>query len=431
MTEPCGFAVSVDRALAQVTLRARPTGAAGGATITPRPGVELTFDRIGGWLSRVIVAAGHPGGAVAAWEETVTWLASVFGAATAETIKKASNGEVQCLPLRARRETLSALSRLALLDAARVTSPVPGSPLWAAEAEDLARRTGLSLPSGALSTATAPMTTPENLGTSIPADVMRLLADSEGGPFPVASDEHPLGGRTCAKSREGAWRLRGLLDLGLVPHGVFRPGLWPGSDLDVRVRQHGAPLITMKAALLPGAPPEGLADCRVRLVDAGARRVLAMAVLWAGAPSCAWAELPVPAWLRALARSGSAWVEVVGDERQPVHGTRLRRGRWALRWADAALRAESRPNGLAPELSHEQWTGLAALAWDCCRANWEAADDLGRAGLAATRAAALRGTPGRSEGQAARAPCGTAAGVAVRRALPFLAELVCRPAIRG
>jgi hypothetical protein len=88
--------------------------------------------------------------------------------------------------------------------------------------------------------------------------------------------------------------------------------------------------------------------------------------------------------------------------------------RRALRWADAALRAESRPNGLAPELSNEQWTRLAGLAWDRCRAEWEAAGDPGRAALAAARGTAPRGLPG---------------DAAIRRARPFLAELVCDPAV--
>lgn len=388
----CGFVVSADRTLAQITLRGRPTGAAGGATVTPQPGVELAFDRADGWLSRVIVAARQHGGVLAADKEAVTWIASVFGAATAEAVRKAPDSAVQCPPLRPRQETLKALSRLARLDAARVTSPVPGSPLWAAEAADLATRAGLPLPSRALSPPAVSVASPGNLGTTIPADVMRLLAG---------------GARPCTLG--STWRPEAFLDLGLVPHKVFRPGLWPGLDLDVRVHEDGTPRITVEAALLPGALRRGLADCRVRLVDAGARRVLAVTALRTGSPSLAWAELPAPACLRALARSGLAWVEVVGDRRRPVHGTRLRRVRRALRWADAALRAESRPNGLAEELSDEQWSGLACLAWDRCRANWEAAGDLSLASLAATRRAALKGT---------------------RQARPFLAELVRDPCVR-
>ena len=58
---PCGFAVSVDRDAAQIVLRGRPTGAGGGASLTPAPGVELVFDRVGRWLSCVIVEASEPG----------------------------------------------------------------------------------------------------------------------------------------------------------------------------------------------------------------------------------------------------------------------------------------------------------------------------------------------------------------------------------
>jgi hypothetical protein len=179
----------------------------------------------------------------------------------------------------------------------------------------------------------------------------------------------------------------------------------------VRVQWDRAPLIVVKVALLPGATPAHLAGCQARLVDAAGRRVLAAAALrfrmpprglercLPGAPPHAWAELLAPAGLGALARSGAAWVELVGDRRRPVDGTRLRRVRRALRWADAALRAESRPDGLAPGLSAEQWACLAALAWDRCRADWAAAGDPRRAAQAAA--------------------CGTAA----RSALPFLAEL--------
>jgi len=436
MTEPCGFAVSVDPDAAQITLRGCPSGPGGRVNLTPAPGVELAFDRIGGWLSRVIVAVGQHGGVAAVDEGAVAWIAGVFGIATAEAIGQAPRGEVQCLALRARPEALGALSRLARLDAARVTSPVPGSLLWAAEAADLAWQAGLTLPSRALSAPTVPVISPNDLGSTIPADIVRLLSGGGPGSFTAAelacSGEPPAGAPADTGPRDGGQRLEGMLDLGLVPDGVFRPGLWPGSDLGLQAYRNGAPLVAVEAVLLPGASQEDLADCRVRVVDTDARRVLATAALRICAPSRAGAsfqaraELPAPAGLRALAKSGAASVELVGDERRPVHGTRLRRMRRALRWADAALRAESRPNGLAPGLTDEQWTSLAGLAWDRCRADWKAAGDPGRASLAQARGAALRGALG-----GAPRSGGPNEGTGMRLARPFLAELVCDPAVTG
>ena len=425
---PCGFAVSVDRDAAQITLRGRPTGAGGGARLTPAPGVELVFDRAEGWLSCVIVEADEHGGAVELGEGAVAFITSVFGAGTAGVVREAPSGEVRCLALRARPGTIGVLSRLARLDAARVTSPVPGSPLWAAEASDLARQADLP---GLGEARRASVIIPDGLGSTIPADVLTQFP-AVGGPGPFAEPE-PFAG---AGPGHGRRLLDGWLDLGLVPDRVFRPGLWPGSDLGVKAYREGAPLIAVEAVVLADVAPEALADCRARLVDACARRVLATgpfrvgAPLRAGAALRARAELPAPPGLRALVGSGAAWVEVVGDERRPVQGTRLRRMRLALRWADAALRAESRPNGLAPEFSDEQWTCLAGLAWDRCRADWAAADDPSRAALAAVRGTALRGALGGAPRSGASLG-GLLGDAAVRRARPFFAELVCGPAVTG
>ena len=397
---PRGFTVAVDRDAAQLALRGPATGAGGGAYLTPARGVELAFDRVGGWLSSMTVAVSEVSGTAAG--EAVAWVAGVFGTATAAVIRDEPRDGIRWLTLRARPRTLTALSRLARLDTARITSPVPSSPLWDAEAADLARQAGL--PRRLLCAAVSPVPVPGSLAATIPADVMRVLADdgawSPAGPQP---DAVPGGGPP-----------QGSLDLGLVPHGVFRPGLWPAADLAVRSHGGGAPLITVEAAVAPGVTPAHLAGCRARLADA-AWRVLATAAFRLYAPSPArgggqagaWlrarAELPAPSGLRSLVRSGAAWAEVVGDELRPADGIGLRRVRRALRWADAALRAESRPHGLAADLTDERWARLAALAWDRCRADWEVAGDPVRAALAA-----------------ARAP---AAGRATAAGRPFLAEL--------
>jgi hypothetical protein len=414
---PCGFAIAVDGGAALITLRGPATGAGGGAYLTPVPGVELAFDRVGGWLSGMTVAVSEVTGVASA--ETVAWIAGVFGTAAALDIRDAPRGGIRRVTARARPRTLNALSRLARLNAARLTSPVPSSPLWDGEAADLARRAGLpapgrpvpgrSLPGQALPAAAAP----DGTGPAIPADVMRLLADD--GAWSLADPRRLWDGLSQAAWPGTGRPPEGALDLGLVPRGIFLPGLWPGADLTVRAHQDGAPLLTIEVTVAAGVSSADLAGCRARVVDAACLRVLATAPLRACMPAPApaahgadaapraRAELPAPSGLRALVRSGVAWAEVVGDDRRPPDSIGLRRIRRALRWADAALRAESRPHGLATELTDEQWARLAALAWDRCRADWEDAGDPVRAALAAMRGGAASGP------------------------LPFLAELAGAP----
>ena len=411
---PCGFAVALDSDAALITLRGPATGAGGGAYLAPVPGVELAFDRADGWLSGMTVAVSEVTGVAPV--EALAWVASVFGTATALVIRDAPRGGIRRVTLWTRPRTLNALSRLARLDAARMTSPVPSSPLWHGEAADLARRARLPVPGRPLPGQSPAVAAPDGTRPAIPADVMGLLADDCA--WSLADPRRLWDGLSQAAWPGSGRPPEGSLDLGLVPQGVFLSGLWPGADLTVRAHQDGAPLLTVEVAVAPGVSPADLADCRARLVDAAGRRVLATAPLRVGTPAPASAggrpgagpraraELPTPSGLRALVRSGVAWAEVVGDERRPADGIGLRRVRRALRWADAALRAESRPHGLATELTDEQWARLAALAWDRCRADWEAAGDPVRAALAATRG-------------------GTASGP-----LPFLAELTGAPGVR-
>jgi hypothetical protein len=405
MAVPCIFTLAADLDAAHVTVRGPATGAGGGAYLTPLPGVTLTFDRADGWLSQLGVKLGPDGGGVS--EEAAAWLAEAFGASTAAAVRDAPGRNGRPLALRGRTRVLRAASRLARLDAARVTSPVPASPLWDAEAAGLARAAGLSLPGRPAGTAK-----PASAGcapwTDCPAAVRRLLAPRRPGSLARHRAE-PGGGRA----------LNAFLDPGLVPPRVFRPGLRPETDLLVRAGQDGSPLVTAEAPLLPGIGPADVAGCHLRLVDPARRRVLATAPLHvclpsptaAGAaagpvaPSWARAVVPVTADVRALIRAGGVWAELADDERRPADGLRLRYVRRALRWADAALRAQSRPDGLAAGLAEEEWAALATLAWDRCRADWEAAGRPASAGLAATRATA--GQP-----------------------QPFLAEFVAVPAVR-
>jgi len=73
------------------------------------------------------------------------------------------------------------------------------------------------------------------------------------------------------------------------------------------------------------------------------------------------------------------WVEVVDRSGRPVRGPKVHRIRRALRWADAALRAERAPAGIAPQSAAADWAALAAAAWERCRRDWAAAGDPDRA----------------------------------------------------
>jgi hypothetical protein len=339
----CTFAVSVDRDAAQITLEGPPPGPGGGASLTSIPGIELVFDRVGGRLSQVVVESGEPFGLVVPGEPVLAYLGRVLGDRVAAALRQAPYVPVPPVTPQPHRPAIAALSRLARLDSARRTTPVPWSPLWALEAADLARE------------------------CQRPSTLVR------GRPPLPSTPAAPWCPATAAPARKD---LIGWLDPSLVPPGVFRFGLSPDSDLDIRVRHDANLLISVEAKLAPGASRSASASCQVRLVDSDARRVLTVASFRPIGPR-ARAELSSPVV------AGSLWVEVVDDERRPVHGTQLRRLRRALRWADAALRAASRPVGLDPDRTDEQWAGLAALAWDCCRADWTAAGDFDRAAAAA------------------------------------------------
>jgi hypothetical protein len=393
------FTVSADWDAAQIMLRALPTGAGGGASLVPVPGVELVFDRASGWLSQLIVDVADRGGAAEPSGAAISYVRTIFGDAAAAGLRQAPYLAVPHVMLRAAPDTAAALSRLSRLHAARLTSPVRSSPLWAVEAARLARQ------------AAGPTPGRQHCGGAWRAVIDVLMA----GPPPAGpvQDAEPR--------RPGRWP-DGWLDPALAPAGVFRHGLSPESDLIVH--DAGATLV-VEAMLADPADVGALGSCRVRLVDSGARRVVATA-RFRSRGQCARAALQVPAGLSA---AGPYWIEVVDDERRPVQGTRLRRVRRALRWADAALRAETCPAGLAPWLTAGQWAELAVRAWDQCRADWEAAGDADRAYLAAARRAVLAGEATSAQPLPAP-PSSWSARLAhrdVRPAPPFLAEESGRP----
>ena len=264
----CAFFVSYDCGATQILLRGLPIGAAGGAGIAPIPGVELIFDRIDGRLAQVVVDIGEPGVPGTILHDPPGTLSPSGGAYVGRLLGgDAFAGLLQAPRVGAGRVVaeltsgtvaeLSALSRLARLDATRLTSPVPASPLWAAEAAWLARHAGITgrrwsrLYRGPLGTGVA---------ASDPGDAPSAADDTSAADWPNAS----MG------AADG--RIRGWLDPAVIPFGIFRHGLSPATDLIIR----DAPRrLVVGVRLAGGLGATTLAACRIRLVDSEARRVLA------------------------------------------------------------------------------------------------------------------------------------------------------------
>jgi len=395
---------SFERETGQVILEGLSAGVAGEAPLIPVPGLDLAFDRADGRLCRVVVDTTETDGCISAGEQAAM-LIQLFGAHAPSAISDPAGAPA----LSPQPRLAGTLSSLARLDAARVTSPVPpGSPWWAAEAAELAERAGLPARAraeaycalaklsgrlGSIDTepaARAALAVVGIIAADEPEAAARLRAavGERSGPRPVALLPTPgfdvaAEVESLEKDRAG---LQWMLDPDLVPAGLFRPGLSPYSDLTIR-HQTAKGRVVVEATLVPGADCGALNRCLARLVDPTVRRVLAQAPFTKATKTAAdsvRAELKLPFPLDELPES---WIEVVQNKQWPVRSARGHRIRRALRWADAALRAERAPAGLAPHSAHEDWTALAATAWDRCRRDWEAAGDTDRAGQAARRSA--------------------------------------------
>ena len=326
----------------QVILEGRPAGPAGEAGLVPVTGVDLAFDRGDGHLIRVVADAPD--------QTTAALLTRLFGPQAAcvldELVTSAAEPGARVPALSPEPVPCAALSSLARLDAARDTSPAPRrSPWWAAEAAVLAEQAGLHdrarAETGRLRSGIVPHRpcTPElDVAAEVEKDSVR---------------------------RPG---LNWMLDLALVPAGLFRPGLSPHTDLLVRY-EGGAGFVAVEAVLAPGADVADAGRCQARLVDPAVRRVLAQA-------DCQLTESRIRAELRLpfpRDELDGAWIEVVEGPHRPVRSAKAHLIRRALRWADAALRAERAPAGLAPQSTAEDWTALSVIAWQRCRHDWAAA----------------------------------------------------------
>jgi hypothetical protein len=354
---------SFERETGQVTLDGLPGGAAGEALLTPLRGLDLAFDRVDGRLCRAVVDVAGADGSIAIDAQAAALLIRLFGPEAPRVVLGAAlpPGDERRAPpaLGPEPELAGALSRLARLYATRTTSPASArSSRWVAEAAELAERAGLPAIPGI-------QTGPSPAAARVPAlDVVAEVESLE---------------KDCTYLAGPPW----MLDPGMVPEGLFQFGLSPYSDLVV-VCPGGCARVVVEASLAPGADPRALAGCRARLVIPAVRRILAQADFTV-VGSRARAEIRMPFRPDELAAS---WIEVVQGKR-PVHSLTGHWTRRALRWADAALRAERAPAALDPAATRADWSALAAAAWGRCRLDWAAAGDAYRAYLAARRQAAI------------------------------------------
>ena len=404
---------SIERETGQVILDGLSAGVAGEVPLIPVPGLDLAFDRVDGRLVRVVADTAGTGESISVGAQAAAMLRKLFGAHAPSVVINPAG----VIALSPDPELAGTLSSLARLDAARATSPVPpGSPWWAAEAAELAERAGLSTraeteahhalakllkqldsinitalpePAARAALAVAALTAADE-----PASAARLQEALNGrgrrpaAPPPVSEFDVAAEVASLEKDRVRLGGLQWMLDPNLVSEGIFRPGLSPYSDLEVS-HENAPGQVVVEAVLARDADCGALHRCLARLVDPDVRRVLAQAAFTKTAPDRARAELQLPFPLDELPES---WIEVVQDKLWPVRSAKGHRIRRALRWADAALRAERAPAGLAPHSSCEDWTALAATAWDRCRRDWEAADDGDRADQAARRQAMVETT---------------------------------------
>ncbi len=371
----------------QVILEGRPAGPAGEAGLVPVAGVDLAFDRADGHLVRAVVDADDA--------PTPALLARLFGSRAAGLLRTSAAAPGR-RPFSPEPELAAALSRLARLDAARANSPVPvSSPWWAAEAAVLAEQAGM--PARAAAEAGRAVQALDRGRLVLPAQAARTaLAAAD-----IAASQEP---ETARRVRENVvigerarrpglpgldaaaeverWekdrvRLPGLhwvLDPRMAPGRLFRPGLSPHSDLLVW-HDGGAGCLVVQPTPVRGAACAAARRCQVRLVDPDVRRILGLAHLeQAGTGVRAELRLSFP-----VDEFGEIWIEVLQGPPPPVSGRKAHLIRRALRWADAALRAERAPAGLAARSTAGDWAALAALAWEQCRHDWAAAGDPSRA----------------------------------------------------
>ena len=207
------FTLSYDEDASQIVLDDLPEGPAGGANLIAAPGLELAFDCADGQLSRVFADTAGTETSAEADEVTIALAGPLLGSEVGAAFRQARRKDRHHVMVADEAATMTALSRLARLDTARMTSPVSKSPLWAVEAAQLADQAGLGARAAAeIRRALEAFDSPRDMSPGVLAAAASAVADLVAAADPDLPAEYallsPLPRRGAQRSGPSGWPCR-------------------------------------------------------------------------------------------------------------------------------------------------------------------------------------------------------------------------------
>jgi len=399
---------SWQEALGSITLTGAPSGPGGTTEVSPTPGLTVMFDACSGGLCGLLIEVKNGPGLSELEPDAETILEGVLGGVGLGSLRDHldDSGEPVAVTLDGDAELVGSLARLALALDAQHTDPVdPASPLWDAEQALLSERCGLrtlakthagraaerlvglvafepQLLSGVSRLA---VRTVADLCQPVLPEASKILTDAlDGHGVPGSYSGYPIE-RAQLRANQAKTHPPIVIDPSLVPPRTFLLAEDPLDDIELSI-EHDT--VSVRIRLEAWARRSVVEGCVLRQVDRRSRNVLAEAPL-VRAGRLARGEL------RLTRRPpDGADLEVVAGPDEPVGSTRMASRRRALRFADAALRAQRHPSALHPEWDEARWSELAATFWQQSAAAWRDAGDQTLASQADERAEhSLAGEP--------------------------------------
>jgi len=390
---------SWDPQIGAVVLTGEASGPAGVVDVEPVAGVVVSFDATTLAPCELLIEDKEDGDLGRLDLGVAGVCERLLGAKGFERLRKGlgNHRTVVDVSLSGERELWVGLARLARAAAVQVTDPVsPASPLWEAEEALLAHEAGLeSLARRHAGRAVERLAgfvsrAPDALGDTRVREALEVVSGLVGPAAPEASAAlvDALAGKLLdpgqlePRAERAPWPAgQGgapalVLDATLLPERTFLFGADPSQDAVIEEAEGS---LSVWIRLHPWARRSVVESCRLRLVDRRRHEVLAEQPL-TRVGSLAHASLALEP-----APFGEMDLEIVEDGHVPVAGTSLARRRAALRYGDAALRAERRPTPLHPTWSASDWASEAARLWRESAAAWDDAGEEERARQAERR----------------------------------------------